>query len=557
MAYTPPRFSESAAAQAENINIIHTRMQMGEKKPDDHIFRVELLVDGEPRYSIEETNPGSKSELLRLIAIRVAKEGDLLFGKDQRAYRWDCCKWASAHELAVAWTTDWANVWSSPFGAESAVSGTLYEALAANCRARSGVAEELAPFGSCPGIPVEDGILIYKEGDTDTDPDVFAIYDEAYDYDDYKDEDSPWSVIPHDQTYCNTHVLPMKSEDLLSAEMPENSLLYGFLHSSLDDDQRCVIQQWLGAHLIQHTGGDAENLEKFVVLLGSGGNGKSVITELIRQLVTPGACVALSLDDINEQTVDQVEGKLAMLGTEIDGKVGLRYLKQLVSKELIAANPKWRSPYQVKPVALLTQAANVMPRLQENSDAVAERMIVLPMNQKFRESGKLIAKLGEKIGAREFDLLAAFALDGARIVIENGFKLDIPAAIKAASVDAAHHGKQVDEYSCYLEFGDYELSRKEFLNWYRGWCEEVGRKPKNWTNARDDLKEYARRENLGEITAIQKAEAGSYYELSPLGFSLPKRVALARGFRIQAGVVNQQAIGQERPQCQGKLRLKA
>ena len=523
--YTPPQFSRPGAEQVKqyiDVQCSAVSRSEAEDAPIDHRFHVALKLNNNVEYQIEVDNPVSKADLARLMGRAISRKGDIVFGRDQRAYRWNGARWESAHELCKKWDSAWANVFLTPAAEEATQQGTLYNAIYSNCSAFCETVAELKPFGDAPGIPVQDGVLV-------------------------PDDEGNFSIAPADSANGNLHALRCTADEALNTELDPDGLLHWFLYSSLEDDQRYVTQQWLGAHLLQHIPGiDASNLEKVVIYIGPGGNGKSEVGRLIKALVSEEACASKSLDDLDEQTLEELDGKVAMIGNELEGKVGLKYLKMIASKDDLSVNPKYRQPYTFTPVCLPTQTANTLQAMIENSDAISQRLIVVPMMRRFRGTDDQVSNIAKKIEAAEFPALVAWAVKGAQILIRNGCKIDVPDSIKQKSAEVAHEGQQIDAFAEeFLEFGNFMVSRKELTNVYREWCDETGRKRKNWMNFVKDIQDYARRKGLRTVREKPKASPNEYYEVGPDKTRIQQRPPLLVGCRIAEGTANKNPFGIE------------
>ena len=352
----------------------------------------------------------------------------------------------------------------------------------------------------------------------------------------------------------------------------EGTLLRRYFDENLCDADRKFLPQWLGLHLIQHCLAKRAG-EHFLLLQGDGGNGKSVIIDMIAGLVGYDAVATESLDGLNERTTHQLIGKVAMLAPENKGDWDLKLLNRLVSQEIIPSRPLYRDPAPFRPRLLVTQACNRPPVFNEKSRALERRMLVMQLTKVFDTSKGVIEDLGRVIAESEYAVLAGCALWGAKQIFENGGRLDIPEQLKAQGKKLARNGVQLEEFVEHLEFGEFAISKKELLTFYLQWMSEENRSKQgmNMSSLIDGLQVIAardhgpilvqngisigiqrtgRREGYTEVAAGPEMEvAGRNVGYSPIKdergteIKLAKREELIYGVRIKEGVIDSEPVG--------------
>ena len=143
-----------------------------------------------------------------------------------------------------------------------------------------------------------------------------------------------------------------------------------------DADRISLVQEWFGYCLIHDT-----SLQKFMVIVGDGANGKTVVILVLVAL--------LGKDNVSHVALEQFEqrfhlastlGRLANVATEIGeiDRAAEGALKAYVSGDPMFFDRKHLSGVQARPTARLLFTTNNLPQFKDRSSGVWRRMIVLP-----------------------------------------------------------------------------------------------------------------------------------------------------------------------------------
>ena len=173
--------------------------------------------------------------------------------------------------------------------------------------------------------------------------------------------------------------------------------------------------------------GSHVNLEKILMFLGEGHNGKSTLLEVIAEVIGPENISHVSIHQIIEERFARAEldGKLVNIYADISGSeiTNLGVVKSLVTGEPVMAEFKGQQAFALRNKAKLVFSANRLPDIAEDSDAVFRRFIIIPFPSQFdgaKENPNLKKELtteAEKSGV--LNLL----LESLKRVIDNGGKL--------------------------------------------------------------------------------------------------------------------------------------
>lgn len=120
--------------------------------------------------------------------------------------------------------------------------------------------------------------------------------------------------------------------------------------------------------------------------LGNRANGKSTFLDTLSYLLGRENMSALDLKDLGKDFKSQeLFGKLANIGDDIadDYIQDVSVFKKVATGNWITANPKYEKPFTFRPYATLIFSANVMPRLNDKTNAAARRIIPIPFKATF------------------------------------------------------------------------------------------------------------------------------------------------------------------------------
>lgn len=188
-----------------------------------------------------------------------------------------------------------------------------------------------------------------------------------------------------------------------------------------DNDLRLLLEEIIGYLLLRRN-----EIGKCFILTGSGRNGKSTFLDMLKQFVGINNYSSLALDEIGQRfKTAEMFGKLANIGDDISN----RYIddnavfKKIVTGETVNVERKGRDPFDFNNYAKLIFSANELPRINDTSDGLMRRLIIVPFKATFSKSDpdydvfikdKLLTN-----AAMEY--LLKLAVDGLKRVLQNGF----------------------------------------------------------------------------------------------------------------------------------------
>lgn len=157
-----------------------------------------------------------------------------------------------------------------------------------------------------------------------------------------------------------------------------------FLSQVLPDlKSRSFLQEFLGAAFVSR---EKASIEKMLILLGAGANGKSVIYRVLQDVLGIDNVTSLSVGSLingndAEKNVASINGKRLNYCSEIETAV-VKYeysdtLKKLISGEPLSAKVLYRNPFPAREIPLMMANANALPRLADKGYAIRRRFAVI------------------------------------------------------------------------------------------------------------------------------------------------------------------------------------
>lgn len=143
-------------------------------------------------------------------------------------------------------------------------------------------------------------------------------------------------------------------------------------------------------------------LEKSLFLIGEGSNGKSVIYEVIVELLGKENVSDVPLNKLGDSVFQSqlIENKLLNYAPEISANYDPTIFKNLVSQEGVQVEAKHKDPRPMEKVPRLMFNGNQKPRSKEHTHAVLRRMIFVPFKTIIKEEDQdkqLASKLKQEL----------------------------------------------------------------------------------------------------------------------------------------------------------------
>lgn len=205
----------------------------------------------------------------------------------------------------------------------------------------------------------------------------------------------------HDPKYLAINQIPHDFDPNAAPENPAETTLMKFLAKSVPDkEDQAMLFEYMGYCMTRDTG-----FQKFLIITGEAGTGKSQIISLIQHIVGDANCSPLSIQDLTQRFYpSELYGKL--LNACADIKAGtlndVSNLKKATGEDILMYERKNQDPSSFRSYAKLLFSANKIPlNMDEKSNAFYRRLLILKMDRVLKEEEKdrnLLDKLKKETG---------------------------------------------------------------------------------------------------------------------------------------------------------------
>lgn len=221
-------------------------------------------------------------------------------------------------------------------------------------------------------------------------------------------------------------------------------------------------------------------------LHGETASGKSTVINTVKALMGSAQTeINLSALDTNMYQLADIAGKRVISCTEAKAGSALEdnIFKALVAGEEMVVREIRKAPFRVKPTAKIWWAMNDKPRVNDRSDAVYSRTVLIPFNHSIpREQWNL--RLGQLLES-EVAGIFNWALEGLKRLRAQGDFTRPAQVIEAVREFKAENDTEAAFVGDWCERKD-EIGSSELYNAYRIWCRRNGHNPKSSTKVAKD-----------------------------------------------------------------------
>jgi putative DNA primase/helicase len=326
---------------------------------------------------------------------------------------------------------------------------------------------------------------------------------------------------PHDPSYQFRNRMPVRCDP--SATCPD---IERFLDRVVPE-YKDTIFELLGYCLIP-----GNQLQRAVLCVGFGNNGKSTFLNLVKMFLGPENVSSRSLQELLEHrfaTAD-LDGKLANIYADIPSKalVDTGRFKILTGGDLLTAEHKFQKSFQFVNGAKLFFSCNIVPETKDDSDAFYRRWIIIPFTQTISDDEADRYILDKLTTPSELSGLLNKALDGRRRLLANGrFSKEDNAERNRIS-----YTKLSDPVTCFIQdevlIGGEETTPKQDLYLaFQAYC--ARKKYGRAYSQKRFFKEFMEKAPSGQVVEVRPKVDGS-------------QIRMYRGVRLSVSTDNSQSV---------------
>ncbi|WP_407537260.1 phage/plasmid primase, P4 family [Cetobacterium somerae] len=206
-------------------------------------------------------------------------------------------------------------------------------------------------------------------------------------------------LLPHDAKYGSTSCLNAEFESEASCPTWISFLSEAF--ELYDNEQHIAInllKEFMGYSLIH-----GNSLQKMLCITGKPRTGKSIIADIIHQILGVENTSSIPFDELNDPNkISALIGKLANINGELakHKQIDSSKIKSLIGEDILTYKKLYQNPGQFKNEAKLISIGNYLPAFKETTNAMLERMLVLNLDNVVPEA-KRDPFLKEKLKAEK------------------------------------------------------------------------------------------------------------------------------------------------------------
>lgn len=279
-----------------------------------------------------------------------------------------------------------------------------------------------------------------------------------------------------------------KAEDFLKYQLTfeydpsaKAPLFETFLRDVLPDaDSRKALLEYLGYIFIKHSSKKLK-LEKVLILLGTGFNGKSVLYDTMKMLLGEENVSEYSLAKLTDNTGNcraKFADKILNYSTEINGAIGSDYFKAMASGEPVSARLLYKDEIILTQYPKLIFNCNELPKEVENTNGFFRRFMIIPFEVTIPPEKRDI-HLANKIIESELSGVLNLIIQNLQDLLQQG------EFTKCDKIEKAREEYQLesDSVRMFLHEKGYQPSKlttlqlKKLFFDYTEYCKENGNKP--------------------------------------------------------------------------------
>lgn len=220
-------------------------------------------------------------------------------------------------------------------------------------------------------------------------------------------------------------------------------------------------------------------------LHGGGQNGKSVLMDVLRQILGDYAATApagflMAGKQEHSEEMARLQGLRLVVASEVnqDAKFDEAKMKELTGGDTLTARYMRQSFFSFDPTHHLWLMGNHQPQVKAGGDSFWRRLRLIPFLHRVPDD-KRIENLAKILVAEEGPGILAWIIRGAIDVFGGGLRA--PDAVMAATQVYAEEEDQLGRFleeCCLIGGGDHvKLETKKLRSAYETWCQAEGEKP--------------------------------------------------------------------------------
>jgi putative DNA primase/helicase len=275
-------------------------------------------------------------------------------------------------------------------------------------------------------------------------------------------------LIPHTPRWFSSVCLPYDYDPKAGCPRWQRCLREWLI----DDDQIVLLQTWFGYTLVWDN-----SLQKFLFMLGPTRSGKSTVLNVLTRVLGRHNVAAASFQSLSTDFgLAELVGKSAATISEVhidrSARNVVQTIKNLTGGDPVPVNRKGLPIVSLVLPVRVSIAANQLPRLPDDSNALKARMLLLHYPNSFlgKEDHGLAVELDQEVSG-----IATWALEGLRLLRQQGRFVQAERG-KEYLDDFSNMSAPVEQFLAdYCDEGPdlWEATESLYDTW-RAWCSDEG-----------------------------------------------------------------------------------
>lgn len=289
------------------------------------------------------------------------------------------------------------------------------------------------------------------------------------------------NIIPHSTEYGFTYTIPYDFAPRGACPTFEKFIKDV---SCGDVELGTLIVEYMGYCL---SGIDPSLVQKCAVLHGDGSNGKSVLLQLMRELVGAINCTSVSINSLQKDNYRyQLRHKMFNVSDEApsDSFLNSSVFKALVAGDTVEIRKLYHEPIMWKCTTKLMFACNELPFSSDFTHGMIRRLIIIPFRQRFSdEAGNRDPYILSKLLEEKSDIFA-YCLKGFAALAARGHKFIEPKSSSEELRDYVETSDLVERFiasTCKYNAG-HKVESQDVYNLFCLWCQDNNQKPMNFAS---------------------------------------------------------------------------
>ena len=246
------------------------------------------------------------------------------------------------------------------------------------------------------------------------------------------------------------------------------------------------LQEFFGYCMTRKT-----NFGKALLLFGPGSDGKSKFIAVLRRVIGPQNCSAVSMSGLEDQFQRAgLFGKSLNVATEMPtDAVKSEMFKAVVTGDPIQASFKHKDSFEFVPFAKFVYATNKMPRVYDNSDGYFRRLLPVHFKRQFLEDDPAMDPDLEDKLMQELDGVFAWGVIGLHRLIKQRRFTVCDETLDFMMKYRRYNNPVMAFVQDRCSLGDLEAATqlKSLYKAYKEYCSEGGFRPANRENFFEEL----------------------------------------------------------------------